>query len=347
MRKGKDIIRGRYKSLKLRELSAVTVPAQEGALMTVMKSATPSKQLAEVAKYYMDANEGYQTFQQLLSDNLRREKAHEVNEEIYPLITAVTDSIRSVIADEQIEWATKENLMRETVESFLEAISAKGPDVEAELLKMLTEGVTNMSTEIEKKLADAQAELAKANDQIADLTKAKDKMEADMAAMDEDLKETKKSATEAADEIFKVGETEIKKSAVGPEVFAVMKAQEDRAVMAELTKVADADYGYLPGTAIEKASVLKAAQSFDEATAETLKSLLSAANEAMTPAFKSIGSRGGALSVVPNIAKAKDGFNSKVSEFTKSGMSNVDAARKVRTEHPELFKAMQDADQAA
>lgn len=149
-----------------------------------------------------------------------------------------------------------------------------------------------MSEDI-KKVAELEAQLAAVTKKNEELEAAAKKVKADL--------ETATKAKDAAekDEVLKVGDTEVKKSAVGAATFAVLKAQEARIAKAEadaeivtLTKRAEADYGYLPGEPVAKAKVLKGMAGMDEEARKALDVMLKAGDAALKSQMREIGMSG-------------------------------------------------------
>lgn len=109
----------------------------------------------------------------------------------------------------------------------------------------------------------------------------------------------------ANDETFEMNGKTIKKSAVGEDVFFILKAQmeENRATkealakerdareMQELAKQAKGLYPNLPCKDIEKAAVLKAMSTMPESTKKTLETMLKAGDEGLklSKAFDEVG----------------------------------------------------------
>jgi hypothetical protein len=158
--------------------------------------------------------------------------------------------------------------------------------------------------EIAKKIADATAaEKTKAEAAEAELLAAKDKLGKSEATV---VELTKKVADLAAandiaknDEVIKVGETEVRKSAVGDSTFAMFKAQHaeiakanDARELVELTKRAETELSALPGEAIAKAAVLKSIAKMGEAERTTLETMLKGGQAALANLMKTAGRDG-------------------------------------------------------
>ena len=114
-----------------------------------------------------------------------------------------------------------------------------------------------------------------------------------------------KSAGDKNDETFERNGKTIKKSAVGEDVFFILKAQQeenektrlelrkekDARELQEFAKQADGLYPSLPGEAIKKAKVLKAFSGLGKEERETLETMLKAGDEAikLSKAFEEVG----------------------------------------------------------
>lgn len=118
-------------------------------------------------------------------------------------------------------------------------------------------------------------------------------------------KDIKKSDKNVNEETFEMNGKTIKKSAVGEDVFFILKAQKeeneltkqalakekDAREMQELAKQAKGLYPNLPCKDIEKAAVLKAMSSMPESTKKTLETMLKAGDEGLklSKAFDEVG----------------------------------------------------------
>jgi hypothetical protein len=346
MRDGKGgFVRGKFRTLKLDELSAVDDPAQEGARAAIMKRRGDSA-LAPIAKY-IDTAEGARSFAAVLEDSEKDRKHWAALDKIWPVISAVTDSIRSIIGDSKIGWDAKQAMLRDSVESFLREVNDKSPDIEAELLKYLEKGVADM--DLQKQLDDANAEIAKLKSTVTDLEKASDAANAKMEASDKEKKDAelalenlKKSGD---DEILKVGDAEIRKSVAGEAQFAILKAQQsviekqnDTIVMQAFEKTAGTDFAQVVGTDTEKALILKARTAMPEAAQKALDAVMASAQKMAAAGFTEEGHAD--VAKTADAQKAKGDYLGKVKEIEKrDDIPNHQAMQKARDEYPELFKA--------
>lgn len=164
------------------------------------------------------------------------------------------------------------------------AYREEGADVEDE--------EDNMPDET-KKVADLEKQVAVLTEQKSDLEKALSAQEAKTAAAEAKVAEiTKARDVAASDEVLKVGDVEVRKSAVGDATFSVIKAQQaqiqkerDERELLELTKRAEADYGSLPGEPIAKAKALMAMTRLPEAERTALEAMLKSGNVALSKSY--------------------------------------------------------------
>lgn len=117
---------------------------------------------------------------------------------------------------------------------------------------------------------------------------------------------------------------------------AVAKKAEDERHLAELSKVADAEYAGLPGTSIEKAAVLKSLEKLSEDEREAVYKLLRAGNSCLAGQMKPVGKS----TPESSGAGAWERIEKKAAEIvSKSGgkMSLAEAVSQVTVENPELY----------
>jgi hypothetical protein len=364
------VVRSRFTSLSLKELSAVDRPAQPGALAVIMKRRSDTTEhTAEIMKY-LEGDEGAKTFRSLFADAEQRAKYWASQEALWPVMNSVNESINSIVANQGLSASEKEGLIRQSVEDFLSAIRDKMPEVEAEIAKLLKAGGSgsddnreHVMTEAEK-IADLTANLDTASSALAVATKSLETVTAERDAavakaakmpsnpetdMEEDGKPTKKGLEFIAkhrveDEILKVGDIEVRKSAVGDAAFAMFKAQQveiekanDRAETAVLEKRAGDEFAHIPGTVAEKALVLKSIALMPDAAKASFETILKAAESMAAKGFNRIG-HGGERPM--DVTKAAGDFTSKVSEIkTRDNCTLAKAMSKARVEFPELHAA--------
>ena len=333
-----SVTRARFTSLKLGELSSVDRPAQPGALATIMKrddtprapvaKASPSILAMAVAKYVSD-EDGAHTFSEVL-------QANEFDEKIWPMTSALSQSIRSIMGDKDIKGPDKETKVTQSVDEFLAAVRDLSPPAEKKLAELISKRNDTMKT-----VAELIAENPALKAHIEGIEQERDTAKSALATEQTAHGETKKALTEATDEVIKVDGQDVRKSAVGDASFQVFKSLDNRATMATLEKRASDEFGHVVGTATEKAAVLKAAASMDEPTRKAFDAILTSAEQMAKGAFGRFGS--GAGNDQPgneDVAKAVSTFEGKVSEIAKrDGIGSSDAMRKARSEFPAEFAA--------
>jgi hypothetical protein len=219
------------------------------------------------------------------------------------------------------------------VDEFLAAVRDLSPTAEKKLAELITTKGTDMNLE------QALAEISKLNGEL-EATKAKLTV-AEQAALDAKEAEgkAKKALAEATDEVLKVGETEIKKSAVGDGNFAIFKAQEDRAQTAEFEKRASTDFGHVVGTPSEKALVLKARAGMTEAGQTALDAILTSAEKMAAAGFGRLGGRDGG-DPSSDVGKAIATYKGKIADIVKrDNVAEHVAMSKAREEFPAEFAA--------
>lgn len=349
----------RITSLKLREISAVTRPAQAGALATILKrdfSAEEREALAESGAAMPDGSFPIAT----KADLANAIQAHGRASDPAKVKAHIIARAKALGATDELPdgWVSK---------------SAGDPGDHQ------PKGASAMSTETEKKLADLEKVAADAKAQIEKLTaekvvaealaKMSDGEKAYMNGLDDTAKgkflamssdERKSAMTKAAadDEVLKVGETTVRKSAVGETAFAVMKAQQavadqqaaeiaklrDRDETARFEKMARETYPSLPGTEAERGAVVKAIESIkDEAVRKHAHAMLKVGEDAAKGAFRGLGRAGtgvaksGEVSPVSK-AEAEDKLEKLAKERSADGkVTFAKAYAEVLEEHPELY----------
>jgi hypothetical protein len=347
----KRILRG----LSLTHISAVDNPCQEGAKAVIIKRRDGPVQTAKgswlarsVAKY-VGSDDGAHTFAEVLSEN-------RFDQAIWPMTDALSQSIRSIMGDKTLSAADRDAKITASVDEFLTAVRALDPPasgeasiekVERQLRELISKGNQDMAKTVEQ----LQAEIDTLKGEITTLKSERDtavsaKTTAETALETEKAAHvtTKAALVTATDETLKVGDREIKKSAVGEDMFAVMKAQEDRAEIATLEKRAGDEFAHVPGTVTEKAAVLKAVAAMPEPVRKTFDTIIGAAEKMARAGFDRIGGNAGPT---PSAKAAQVDFDSKVDEIAKrDDIPRTEAMRKARTEHADLF-AQTQGDEAA
>jgi hypothetical protein len=355
------------KTLHLKEISGVTVPAQSGALVTIMKS-DDSPTIETITKY-LSTDDGAASFNDFMADDEECRRKWEAKEAVWPLLDALRDSVCSIVADESLSGDDRQGKIAESVAQFVVAmqspdIDGNTDDIEKLFTTVIAKEHNDMSEELKKALdaSTAQvAELTKKLDEAETLAKFSDAEKAYLAKADKEAADKFKAASEderkktlekaaSEDDVFKsVDGIEIRKSAIGAPMFDILKAQDARLAKAneelakaheatrtvELTKVAETDYGNLPGTSVEKVAVLKAMGKMGEAERGTLTAMLKAAQTGLSGAFNERGTS--AIGV--DIAKsAKIETLAKAYQEQHPGTSIEVAKTAVINANPDLYE---------
>lgn len=349
------------RNLSLGAIAAVDLPCQEGAKMAIIKRrddpapVAKGSGLARAVAKYVSSDDGAHTFQEVLSENT-------FDQAIWPMTDALSQSIRSIMGDKTLSAADRDAKITASVDEFLTAVRALDPPsagestiekIERQFRELLSKKEPSMKT-----VEQLQAEIDTLKGQIGTLTSERDTAVAAKTAAEGERDtakaaleteqgahgETKKALATATDETFKVGDREIKKSAVGEDMFAVMKAQEDRAELATLEKRAAGDFAHVPGTPAEKAQVLKAVAVLPEDVRKTFESIIGAAEKMAKAGFDRLGGNNGPT---PSAKVAQESFEQKVDEIAKrDSIPRHEAMSKARAEHADLF-AQSQGDEAA
>lgn len=354
------------KDLSLSEISGVTVPAQAHALVSIMKG-----EHVELAKY-LATDEGAKTFDAFMADEQVQRVKNKIYESVWPLMDALRNSIVSIKLDASLNDEQKNERISEAVAQFdvaVKGVTSQHPRSSAinvdGLLKSLTIYEESMSEDIAKKAAELETQVAALTKSLADaevLAKLSDDEKAYLAGLkDEDAEKFKKATADErkklmqksaeSDEVFKsVDGVEIRKSAVGDSVFAILKSQDEalratraelakqaeRAQTVELTKRAEDEFKHLPGDTVAKVAVLKFAAGADEATRTALETMLKAADAALAPAFADIGTAGGKPQDITKAARRDE----LVKDYMAANPTVSKAAAEVAviSAHPDLYE---------
>jgi hypothetical protein len=303
------------RAFKIDEISGVDRPAQQGARVAIMKrNAVPAPATEAIAKGIYDAVSsssgnppGARSFADLIAATEECQRQSAVSQELWPYFDALTDSIRSIVADQTMDEPGKINAIRQSIDQFTTAVTAAVPDAEDEIEKLFTDpaasgvfyaGLTGPTDNTgEPDMSDLEKKVGDLTSQVADLTKRAEKAEADLAKANASVADLTKAADITKnDEVLKVGETEVRKSAVGEANFAFMKAQQaeitkarDETEMERLTKRASDELGQLPGEPIAKAKALKAVNGMPAEEKATIETMLKAGQAAIAKGFTKFG----------------------------------------------------------
>lgn len=339
------VVRSRYTKLDLHELSSVDNPAQPGALASIMKRHTPIQKaqpslLAMAVAKYVDEEDGAHTFVEVL-------QANAFDEKIWPMTSALSQAIRSIMGDTSIAAADRETKVTQSVDEFLASVRDISPTAEKRLAELISKKDSTMKT-----IAELTAEVEALTGKCTALTGEVTTLKADVADKDaklkaamEDKDKADKALLVATDETLKVEGNDVKKSEVGAASFAVFKSLNDRAETAECAKRAADEFGHVVGTTAEKALVIKALNTMPEDAQKALTAILTSAEKMAAGGFSRLGAGNDDN---PDVRKSIQTFEGKVAEIEKrDGVAKHLAMSKARTEFPDEFKAYQDAKAAA
>jgi hypothetical protein len=269
--------------LKIGYLSAVDMPAHEGAQVTILKARMTTKEpdaMQPVLKTIFSQALAEKQYEKVVDEMLCQAWEMSLN-------SALRESAEEIAKDPNLDEPGKQAALRAAVDEYIVRLHSA----------MVGTPVTKTHEDTAKQEADmadeqTQAELAK----YKALSELSDVQKAHYATLSEaEQVEFLKGKREVpADESFTdVDGAVISKSAVGSAAYQVMKAQNARLAkmqddldMQTLTKRAEAELKHLPGEVVAKARVLKAIDKMPEAERATLDQILKAADAAAAPGFK-------------------------------------------------------------
>lgn len=230
-------------------------------------------------------------------------------------------------------------------EDFLNDGAVKALDIEQEATNQLEAAdmpVGNNSigkkektmSDVNKQVGELQQQIIDLTKQLGDVTKRAERAEAAVAKAQHD-----------SDEIVMVGKSEIRKSVIGEDAFAVIKSQQDEiAKSKEAVEIAKAEervekeFPNLPGDKTAKAKAFMAIGKFDDFTKQAVESMLSAGNKALGDAMIVIGKDGSGSVSDSSGSNAERKIMAKAQEIQKrDGVSHTVAYSTALTENPELY----------
>lgn len=307
------------REFKMDEISAVDSPAQKPARAAIMKrddgaaidAPAIAKGIAEAAAAILKGeNMGARSFADVFAENEARSKMYEANEELWPLYSALQDSLSSIACDANLSPAGKLSAIEASVAQFTDAVRAKFPEIAEEIGKTFTD--PGLAEIMKAARASAGNPVTKENP-MTDNTKAVAELEAQIATLKADNEALAKKASDAeaalaAAELAKNdatvvidGET-IRKSEVGEGAFKLFQKQQDKIELAEFAKRAETEIPYLPGEAAAKAEALRAVAKMAEGPRAALEQMLKAGSEAIGKKTAPLGKDG----EKPSFEKADD-----------------------------------------
>lgn len=319
----------RAKQLKIGELSGVTVPAHEGANVTMIKLAADGEALLKSA--YTEA----------LSELKVERTIRDQLDPMWEYQHALREAAEKIIQDPTV--TDKQTAMREAVLGYIGSVmSLFNNQPEATQMADATE-------------LQAQVDLYKSLSEMTDAQKAhyqqlQDSDKADFLKLDSAARTLLVDCAKTADENHTMLDgTVIAKSATG-NLFATLKSQDlelrkmrEDSQLAKAIAQASVDIPNVPGEAMAKAKMLMGIQSLDVATRDSVMGILKGADEL----WKARKTPAGELTTEDtDVAKAAQGKLMKmVSDYqTAHSVSKTVAMQKVvnTTEGAELYKQSQE-----
>lgn len=213
--------------------------------------------VGKILKGYIDTSDGAKTFGEVVAICRQQDEHWEMLDKAWPVISALDQSIRSIVADTEIDSTAKHTMLRSSVEGFLAAIKEVMPEVEEVLEKVLekaeslqrkkgarkmgksTDTLEKRFEELEKKFQASEkareeaVAKAKELEAIAALTadekefydKAKGDAKGKFLAMSkaDRVKAIKKALED--DETIEIDGQTFSKSSTDPAMFAFLKSQ--------------------------------------------------------------------------------------------------------------------------
>jgi hypothetical protein len=330
------------RSFRLSEISAVDRPAQAGAKMTIMKrefSQDERDQLAASGAALPDGSFPIKSKQDLENAIHAVGRASDPGKAKSHIISrAKTLGATDLLPD---DWKAGKSLNevdmteQEINKKIEEAVVAKTSDLQ----KLLDEANATIAKAPKKKpVADGDAEDAADGGADEDTEKSKKRFEAAVAAEVE-----KRVAVVKADEAFEAEGVTIRKSEVGETAFKFMKAQAEKIELADFAKVAEQQFGKLPGEPIAKAKALRAIAKLGKEDREVVETMLKGGDAALKQGMSEIGH--GASS-----SGAQDELNKRAAAYgTEHKLNKYVAMTKFleTAEGRELYKRVQDEKDAA
>ena len=343
------------KRLRLGEISYVTKPAQSDAVATIMKSDDPNVAML-VEK--LSTTEGAQSFNAFLESDEKLCRAWRAQEEVWPVVDALRNSVNSIVADTSLSGDEKMSRIAVSSNEFVGAMQSYIPDIQEALLKMF-----NPIEKEDSNMTDAVAKVAELETKIADLeilSKMTDAEKAHLVTRSPTAAAVFKSQTSpersvimkavaAADETITVDNVELRKSVVGDAMFNLVKSQaadiakknediakaEAATLEVTLKKRAGDDLGKLPGDETAKVELLKAVAKLPENVRATFDAIAKAGNDALAGAFDELGVSKGQVDVTK--AAKRDAAVAKVMS-ENAGMTKETALVKVLSADSSLYE---------
>lgn len=164
---------------------------------------------SKLLKRWIDPMDGAVSFMDVLAERNKESKSGKLMEATWPIISALDTSLRSIIADQELDETRKMTDMRMNVEMFLAKIREAMPEVEQILADMLdvtvsqkSKGKTKMKPIIKNTLAPVASagKVSELEKSLAALTKKFEDSETARKTAEAELMVTKKVAELTEDE---------------------------------------------------------------------------------------------------------------------------------------------------
>lgn len=280
--------------LKIGFLSAVDMPAHEGAQALVLK-ARIAKQEAEQPMATQTEQLMKSAFSAALAERQLQETVSTALDNLWPLNRALREAAEDIGKDESI--TDKVGALRGVFGEYIDAVSQQllGMSVTKSKPKQQEASMAD-----EKQLAKLRALAEMTDVQKAHHCKLDEQGQADFEAMSAAERDAVVKALQVTDETFTdLDGNTVAKSKVGDAAYSVMKAQHARLVKMQdeidtsrLTKQAESELAHLPGDLVVKAKVLKAVEAMQQGTRDALMQMLKAGDAASAPGFKPAAAAG-------------------------------------------------------
>lgn len=279
--------------LKIGFLSAVDMPAHEGAQALVLK-ARIAKQEAAIDMTTEQLMKSVFT-EALMETKVEQNLCDLLWQKVWPVNDALKEAAEKVVKDETI--TDKPAAMRQIISEYVAEVSRVLNETDV-FKSEPTQQEASMADE--KQLAKLRALAEMTDVQKAHHCKLDEQGQADFEAMSAAERDAVVKALQVTDETFTdLDGNTVAKSKVGDAAYSVMKSQHDRLVKMQdeidtsrLTKQAESELAHLPGDLVAKAQVLKAVEAMPQGTRDALMQMLKAGDAASAPGFKPAAAAG-------------------------------------------------------
>lgn len=165
---------------RIDEISAVDLPAQQGAEARIIKRADGEEQQMNkldteaLAKRYIDPSDGAVPFSSVIVEEMRCQAYYEAIEDVCPVIYAMETSLKSIAGDASVPPETKMTMARNTVEDFMSVLRAMWSNADVVMMSAMGKSSEEIDDMVKKAqtLEQATAQIADLEKKIEELTKA-------------------------------------------------------------------------------------------------------------------------------------------------------------------------------